>query len=146
MKKLTIYLDFDGTVVEHMYPKIGRCNFGCMEVIKKLQDAGHHIILNTMRVEFRDGSLEEAIEYLQGSWRFFKDRNSGDELREISQWTLEKIHPHPFDIDTAIERGELYIDDIATGIPLKSAAMTGGNMVDWDQLDSIFWEKGIYNL
>jgi hypothetical protein len=29
---MVIYLDFDGTVVEFSYPKIGRCNFGCIEV------------------------------------------------------------------------------------------------------------------
>ena len=57
---MNIYLDFDGTVVEHDYPEIGKLNPGALEVIKKLQDAGHTIILNTMRVEFNDGTLEEA--------------------------------------------------------------------------------------
>lgn len=49
--KYTIYLDFDGTVVEHDYPIIGRPNYGCIEVIKKLQDAGHDIIINTYRAD-----------------------------------------------------------------------------------------------
>jgi len=59
---MNIYLDFDGTVVEHDYPCIGRLNPNALEVIKRLQDAGHNIILNTMRVEFKDGTMKEALD------------------------------------------------------------------------------------
>ena len=62
---MVIYLDFDGTVVEHQYPIIGQPNPNCFEVLDKLIKAGHKIILNTMRVEFQDGTLEEAISYVQ---------------------------------------------------------------------------------
>ena len=47
IKPYKIYLDFDGTCVEHRYPEIGKYNFGAIEVIEKLQQAGHNIILNT---------------------------------------------------------------------------------------------------
>ena len=51
---MQIFLDFDGTVVEHYYPLIGAYNPGCKEVISKLQQAGHEVILNTYRVEIDD--------------------------------------------------------------------------------------------
>lgn len=57
---MKIYLDFDGTVVEHAYPRIGRDNFGCVEIIRRLQDAGHEIVLNTYRADCANGSLEAA--------------------------------------------------------------------------------------
>ncbi|MEN9968378.1 MAG: hypothetical protein RIR94_552, partial [Bacteroidota bacterium] len=44
---MTIYLDFDGTVVEHAYPQIGAPNPHALRVIGKLQAAGHQFILNT---------------------------------------------------------------------------------------------------
>ena len=65
IKKQTmlIYLDFDGTVVEHAYPEIGADNPKALKVIRRLQDAGHHIILNTYRADLNDGSLQEALNY-----------------------------------------------------------------------------------
>jgi hypothetical protein len=74
---MEIYLDFDGTVVEHQYPKMGRCNFGCFEVIKKLQNAGHVIILNTYRADCEDGTLEEALKLINDDyWHLLKDRKN----------------------------------------------------------------------
>ncbi len=144
---MTIFLDFDGTVVEHAYPKIGRANFGCIEVIKKLQDAGHRIILNTYRADLNDGTLEEAQSLLNDKyWMILKDRDQFEtfELKSITEFTTKKIHPHPFNWDSILKSDELYIDDIAQGIPLKPAAMVKGNMVDWDELDKQFFENGLY--
>ena len=137
MKK--VYLDFDGTVVEHEYPRIGRCNFGCFEVIKKLQDAGHEIILNTARADFNDGTLEKAMEYMnEDSWMFFIDKKS--EIRPII-CVKHKIHPHPWKLDDV---DVIFIDDICYGILLKPCKMIQGNMVDWDELDRQFILKNIY--
>jgi predicted mannosyl-3-phosphoglycerate phosphatase (HAD superfamily) len=63
---MQIFLDFDGTVVEHYYPLIDSYNSGAKEVISKLQCSGHDIIVNTYRVEIEDNSLQEAISYLSG--------------------------------------------------------------------------------
>lgn len=143
---MKIYLDFDGTVVEHTYPTIGRCNFGCFEVIKKLQDAGHEIILNTMRVELNDGTFEKSLKHLSNGWMMIKDKSKRDsfEMKEITDYTKSKIHPHRWDLENSIKIGEMYIDDIATDIPLKDAVMTNGKMVDWDELDRQFIEYKIY--
>ena len=55
---MLIQLDFDGTVVEFDYPKIGLLNPGSVEVIDKLRKAGHDIVLNTYRADLNDGTLD----------------------------------------------------------------------------------------
>lgn len=59
-KLLTIAVDFDGTIVENRYPKIGKPMLFAFETIKKLQEEGHQIILWTYRT---GQQLEEAIEF-----------------------------------------------------------------------------------
>jgi hypothetical protein len=55
-----IAVDFDGTVVESRYPKIGKTKMFAFETLKKLQDKGYILILWT----FRYGKeLEEAVEF-----------------------------------------------------------------------------------
>ncbi|TLP82375.1 hydrolase [Maribacter sp. ACAM166] len=55
-----IAVDFDGTIVEHSYPKIGKQMFFAFATLKKLQQKGHRLILWT----YREGIfLEEAVAY-----------------------------------------------------------------------------------
>lgn len=144
--KYTIYLDFDGTVVEHEWPKMGRMNFGAIEVIKKLQDAGHIIILNTYRVEISEKDLNDALLILSNdiAWRFTKVRDDNFQFQSITDYTKEKINPSNWDWDNMKASKVMYIDDWAPRIPLKKAVMGDGDMVDWDALDKEFEERGLY--
>lgn len=136
---MKVYLDFDGTCVEHKYPNIGRCNFGCIEVIKKLQDAGHEVILNTYRANLSKEKLEGALKWInQNYWMVLKDRSA----ENIDNFTLKQItalpkkkHPAPWYLEMIEETEEIYIDDIAFNIPLKKAVMSEGMMVDWDRVE-----------
>ena len=58
---MIIAVDFDGTIVEHEYPKIGKPIPFAIDVLKKLQNEEHHtLILWTVR----EGELlEEALSY-----------------------------------------------------------------------------------
>ena len=57
---LIIAIDFDGTIVEDAFPKIGAPMLFAFETIKKLQQEGHRLILWT----YRSGSkLEEAVTF-----------------------------------------------------------------------------------
>ncbi|MBL0330065.1 MAG: hypothetical protein IPP64_11765 [Bacteroidetes bacterium] len=136
---MKIYLDFDGTVVEHQYPAIGQCNDGCFDIIEKLYNAGHEIILNTMRVEFSNGTLQEAIEFIN---RAMKNLN----ISQIDSFknTDHKYEPTKWDWDLHINSGRIFIDDVCEGIPLKNSITTSRKMVDWDKLDLEFIEHGIY--
>lgn len=144
---MIIYLDFDGTVVEHEYPKMGRCNYGCFEIIKKLQDAGHEIILNTFRSECNNDTLKQALSLInEKAFMLIKDRSKRDEFNLIPiKSTKAKIDPAPWDIESYKFHDVMFIDDISSGTPLKKACMVKGFMVDWDELDKRFEEAGIYN-
>lgn len=57
---MIIAVDFDGTIVEHEYPKIGRPVPFAIDTLLSLQKDGHILILWTVR----DGALlQEAIDY-----------------------------------------------------------------------------------
>jgi len=59
-ESLTIAVDFDGTIVEHDYPRIGREMLFAFDTLQALQDKGHKLILWT----FREGRLlQEAVDY-----------------------------------------------------------------------------------
>ncbi|MDO6439793.1 hydrolase [Cyclobacterium sp. 1_MG-2023] len=56
----TIAIDFDGTIVEHAYPKIGKTMLFAFETIKELEKKGHRLILWT----YREGPLlKEAADF-----------------------------------------------------------------------------------
>lgn len=46
---MTIAVDFDGTIVEHRYPAIGREKPFAIETLKMLASEGHQLILWTVR-------------------------------------------------------------------------------------------------
>lgn len=57
---MLIAVDFDGTIVEHRYPKIGKEIPFAVETLKRLQADGHTLILWSVR----EGQLlEEAVEW-----------------------------------------------------------------------------------
>ncbi|WP_075591097.1 BT0820 family HAD-type phosphatase [Labilibacter marinus] len=57
---MTIAVDFDGTVVEHRYPAIGKDMLFAFDTLKAMQKAGHLLILWT----YRSGKeLDDAVEY-----------------------------------------------------------------------------------
>jgi hypothetical protein len=59
-KTLMIAVDFDGTIVTHDYPNIGREIPFAIDTLKQLKKEGHLLVLWTVR----EGSLlDEAVEY-----------------------------------------------------------------------------------
>ena len=46
---LRIAVDFDGTIVEHQYPAIGKELLFAFETLRQLQKQGHQLILWTYR-------------------------------------------------------------------------------------------------
>ncbi len=131
---MTIFLDFDGTVVEHCYPSIGKINPGSFSVIKKLKDAGHEIVLNSYRGDCNDGTLESAVQFIHN--------NPFSELK-LDSVRSTKIMPLQWSTPNK-SMSSMYIDDISPGIPLRDGFHPGSKMVDWQQLDKLFEEKGIY--
>jgi len=123
---IIVYLDFDGTVVTFDYPKIGTDVPDALRVIQRLIKKGVYLILNTQRCEMKDNSLEEAKKYLI------------DKGIKIDACTGKKVTPSwklPF-------KTTVYIDDIATGIPLIPDD-NGIMMVNWKEVEKILEENDI---
>lgn len=57
---MIIAIDFDGTIVEHKYPQIGRPIPFAIETLLQLQKENHKLILWTVR---ENDLLQEAIDY-----------------------------------------------------------------------------------
>jgi len=80
---MIIAIDFDGTIVEHAYPKIGKPIPFAIETLRMLHDDGHRLILWTVR----EGKLlQEAIDYCEqnGICFFAVNANYPEEKRETS--------------------------------------------------------------
>lgn len=102
-KKLLIAIDFDGTIVESDFPRIGKAQPFAFEVMKDLQKAGHKLILNTCR-ENQGYKIKE--QYLTAAVDFCKKR--GVEFRSINENLKED------DFRPATGRkvyADIYIDD-----------------------------------
>ena len=94
---MVIAVDFDGTIVEHKYPKIGKTQLFAFETLKELQKQGHKLILWT----YRSGKeLDEAVNFC---------KQNGIEFYAInSNYPEEKFE------DGKISRkiyADIYIDD-----------------------------------
>ncbi|MBV5312528.1 MAG: hydrolase [Prolixibacteraceae bacterium] len=57
---MILAIDFDGTIVEHRYPAIGRIRPFAFETLKALQKKNHRIILWTHR---SGDELDEAVSF-----------------------------------------------------------------------------------
>lgn len=77
---MLISIDFDGTIVEKAFPKIGKPLPLAFEVMKELQEAGHKLILNTCR---ENEGYKIDKQYLSDAVRFCKKK--GIEFRSINE-------------------------------------------------------------
>lgn len=71
---MTIAVDFDGTIVTHAYPKIGKPIPFAIETLKKLQQEDHHDIILW---SCREGDLlQDALDYCKERGLEFYSVNS----------------------------------------------------------------------
>jgi hydroxymethylpyrimidine pyrophosphatase-like HAD family hydrolase len=67
---MILAIDFDGTIVEHRYPKIGEPLPGALETLRDLKAAGHRLILWTCRED--QGYLIDK-QYLSDAVKFCEE-------------------------------------------------------------------------
>jgi hypothetical protein len=118
MNKTYIAIDFDGTLVTHDYPEVGKELAGSVETCKELIKNGHQLILWTMR--------------------------SGKELQDAVQWCFERgitltgVNKNPTQESwTASPKAyaSIYIDDAALGAPLNyDPSYHSRPYVDWTRV------------
>ncbi len=96
INNIKIAIDFDGTIVEHQYPEIGKEKLFAFRTLKELEKKGARLILWT----FRTGKeLEEAVEFC---------RKNGIEFYAVNKNYPEEI------LDDTVSRkidADIYIDD-----------------------------------
>lgn len=117
MKRI-IAVDFDGTIVDHKYPAIGKPVPLAIETLKDLINRGYSIILWTMRCDSESEGpvLTQAVEYLKENGVELWGINNNPEQHTWSQ------SPKAY--------AQLYIDDAAFGCPLLNNP-GGRPIVDW---------------
>jgi hypothetical protein len=118
---MNIAIDFDGTIVEHVFPEIGKPVPGAFKWMKRLQKAGAKLILWTMRSDGQSHGdvLSQAVELCRDNGIEFFGVNGNPEQHT---WTTSpKAYAH------------VYVDDAAFGCPLRENPRVGGKpFVDWD--------------
>lgn len=107
--QLTIAVDFDGTIVEDAYPKIGKPRLFAFDTLKKLQEEGHRLILWTYRSGIK---LEEAIDFCEENGIEFYAVNKSFPEEEYSSKMSRKINADIFiddrNIGGILGWGEVY--------------------------------------
>lgn len=107
-----IAVDFDGTIVEDAYPKIGKPRMFAFETLKMLQNDGHRLILWT----YRNGrKLKEAVDFCrENGVEFYAVNASFPEEKFDEAESSRKIHADLFIDDRNLGGvkgwGEIYQD------------------------------------
>ena len=106
---LTIAVDFDGTIVEDAYPKIGKERIFAFETLKRLQADGHRLILWT----YRSGKYcDEAVEFCRKNGIEFYAVNESFPNEKLKPKTSRKINADLFiddrNIGGILSWGEVY--------------------------------------
>lgn len=89
----TIAVDFDGTIVEDEYPKIGKPIIFAFDTLKKLQEKGHRLILWTYR---KGKALDEAVEFCKQNGIIFYAVNKSFPEEEFDPSYSRKINADYF--------------------------------------------------
>lgn len=132
MKSQTISIDFDGTMVRHVYPQVGKPCDNAVETIHRLMESGHKIILYTMRgTDSKDGvdRLQHAIDYMLEN--------------EIDLYGVNVNPTQKYWTNSPKCYSQLVIDDISLGIPLVTDE-PGRDYVDWYAVEELLEELGYF--
>lgn len=114
---MIIAVDFDGTIVEHEYPKIGKEKIFATETLRHLINDGHRLILWTVR----EGELlDEAVEWC---------RQRGVEFYAVNKDFPEENISKNEQFSRKI-KADVWIDDLNVG-----------GLPDWGTIYRIITEK-----
>jgi len=113
-----VAVDFDGTIVEHEFPRIGAPVPGAFYWLEKWYDVGATLILWTMRSNGQEGGnmLDEA-------WKFIQS------MSNVDLFTHANCNPQDWTTSPKAY-ARVYVDDAAFGCPL---VLNAGKRpyVDW---------------
>ena len=109
---MIIAVDFDGTIVEHRYPSIGKERDGAIDTLRKLAREGNRLILWTVR----EGELlQEAVDFCRSRGLEFYAVNSNVPQNDLFLPTAKAV--------SGKVSADIYIDD-----------RNIGGLPDWDTI------------
>ncbi len=117
---MKIAVDFDGTIVEHEFPKIGEEKLFAIETLKQIQKQGHQLILWSYRT---GEELEEAILFCKQRGLDFYAINKNYPEEKFDELTPRKLN------------ADLYIDD-----------RNFGGFVEWSKIWEAFSNESLESL
>lgn len=141
---MEINIDFDGTVVTHEFPNVGK-DIGAVTVLKELVSNGHNLILFTMRSDVKNPKsangdiIPKPGNYLTEAVNWFKE--NGIPLYGV------QINPTQHTWTTSPKSyAQLMIDDSSLGCPLKhDKEYSDRPFVDWIEVRKMLINKGLIN-
>lgn len=101
VKGKVLAIDFDGTVVEHDYPRIGKLKPNAKLVINNLHRLGFTIIIWSVRVDVKERDVQ----------RFLKDNEIKYDGINQNNIFYSKLFSKEFDCEPRKIYADLYIDD-----------------------------------
>jgi len=140
---MTFNIDFDGTVVTHAFPHVGK-DIGAIPVLKKLTDAGHQLILFTMRSDRSEKKdtgdptiMDVTGNFLTDAVNWFKENN-------IPLYGIQSNPTQKNWTTSPKSYAEIMIDDSALGCPLKfDKNISHRPFVDWEKVEQVLTNDGI---
>lgn len=130
---MKIAIDFDGTCVSAKFPYVGD-DIGAVPVLKALVDAGHQLILYTMRSD-KQQSPTGFRTVLGDALYWFETHN-------ITLWAVNKDKGQEEWTDSPKCYADICIDDRNIGTPLRYS-LYEKPYVDWDKMQQILCEMNI---
>ncbi len=133
MNSKIIAIDFDGTIVEDMYPEIGKPKPFVFDTLKKMQNDGHRLILWTYRHGIK---LHEAVEFCKKNGiEFYTVNKSYPEEVFTEKEASRKIHADVF-IDDRNFRGfpgwgEIYQEMFGANEDIEKAIKRSTKKKSW---------------
>ena len=106
---MTIAVDFDGTIVEHKYPEIGKEKPFAIQTLKQLQQEGNRLILWTSR---ENELLDDAIAFCHERGLDFYAVNSNEPadalFHKFSTKVIADVYIDDHNLGGIPEWGEIY--------------------------------------
>ena len=123
-----VVVDFDGTMVTHEYPNVGK-DIGAVPVLKALVENGHKIICFTMRGPGTKEEAEAKAWFEQNDIPLYGFNENPDQ----ASWSQSrKVYGH------------IYIDDAALGCPLcYPRKISDRPFVNWYAILDWFEQKNL---
>ncbi len=142
MKSLIICIDFDGTCVTHEFPKIGK-DIGAVPVLKRLIEAGHRLILWTMRSN-KPNVSSGSDEAIVGSGQYLTNAVNWFKKNDIPLFGINENPEQKYWTSSPKAYGHLYIDDAALGCSLIiDKEVSDRPYVDWIMTEARLIDMGL---